>query len=161
MQGLRSRLAYLVWDVQPRVSAVIVTPAWSCPLEGGLSCKLRIWVFLFFPLAACGLRRVVRAKISKARSRMRSLTGFGLSCWHCSEALAMKLQCWMVPDSEASETLAWEGALQTSPFPGGAATRLPTEGAMVTERCTMSTQQSEHQGFSKPLSLFRRFGGSW
>lgn len=73
----------------------------------------------------------------------------------------MKLQCWMVPQSEADETLACEGALQTSPFPGGAAARLPVETAVVMKRCTVSTQPSKDQDFPKPLSIFRQAGDGW
>lgn len=45
----------------------------------------------------------------------------------------------MVPESEADETLAREGALQTSAFPGSAAARLPMERVVITEPCPVST----------------------
>lgn len=89
-RGWGADLRVQFWDVQPRISAVTVTPVWICPLEGGLSCKLGFrgcFFFFFFSVAACGLGRVVGTKISRARSEAVSLTGFGLNCWHRSEAM--------------------------------------------------------------------------
>lgn len=71
----------------------------------------------------------------------------------------MKLQCRMVPDSEADKTLACEGALQTSPFPRSASARLPVERPVVLERCTLSTQLSKHHDFPiAPLHLHVGWG---
>lgn len=38
VQGLGSRLARPVGNVQPHISAVVVTPVWISPLESGLNC---------------------------------------------------------------------------------------------------------------------------
>ena len=97
----------------------------------------------FFFLAACGLGRVVGAKISRARCRMVSLTGFGLSCWPCSEV--MKLQFWMVPDRFTSFPSAW-----------GCSCQAPRKGG-----CGHREVHHKHQSFPKPLSIFRQAGGRW
>lgn len=85
MQRPGSGLLCPVWDVQPRISAVVVTTVWLCHLEDGLSCKLWVWWLFFSPWQLVGF---VGAKISRARSRTISLTGFGLDCWHHSEAMS-------------------------------------------------------------------------
>lgn len=61
MQGLRSRLAYLVWDVQPRVSAVIVSYT-SVELSLGRWLKLQDLGGSFFPLGSLWAQKGGRGK---------------------------------------------------------------------------------------------------
>lgn len=57
-----------------------------------------------------------RSEVSRAGSRTVKLTGFGLSCWHGSDAMSDEAAV-----LDGGEALAQEGALQTSPFPGAGA----------------------------------------
>lgn len=110
---------------------------WLCALEGGLSCKLRVWGSCFFPLGSLWAQKGGRGKNQESEKQDDKSDRF----W-----IKMKLQCWMMPDSKADEKLAFEGPSQTSPFPGDAAARLPTKRAVGVGRCTVSTLAAQAPG---------------
>lgn len=76
------------WDAASNLHSHSYT---GVDLSLGRWIKLKAWglgvTFFFFSVAACGLGRVVGTKISRARTKAMSLTGFGLNCWHRSEGM--------------------------------------------------------------------------
>lgn len=119
--------------------------------------KLQTWGswVAFCPLAVYGLGRVVGAKINRVRSKMRSVTGFGLNCWHRSEVVS----------SEAG----WCLVAKWMNRPVGELYELHLSLGVLAARLHRAScgygnthhERPQHQYFSQLLSVFRQAAGRW